>query len=275
MVDTSRLERSRRTGPAKVAPFPTESRARMQGLGVVLLTVAMGCGGTPEPEQQPSGRGPDEAGDVSALTQLTAADAQAGWRLLSASLDGWRGYMSEDVPEGWAVEEGVLSFTPGGEGGDLITRDQFEDFELRLEWKVQSRGNSGIFYRVAEEGRYAYWTGPEMQVLDNEGHPDGQSPLTSAGANYGLHAPPEDVTRPVGDWNEVRIVVRGSDVEHWLNGQRVVQYTLGSPEWRALVADSKFNEWPGYGRAPRGHLGLQDHGDPVWFRNIRVRPLES
>ena len=244
-------------------------------IGLVLVTLVAGCGGSPAPEASPSGAETEDGNEMGAMTELSAADVQAGWRLLSASLDGWRGYMSDGVPEGWAVEDGVLTFTPGGAGGDLITRDQFGDFELALEWKVETRGNSGIFYRVVEEGRYAYWTGPEMQILDNEAHPDGQSPLTSAGANYALHAPPEDVTRPVGEWNEARVVVRGSEVEHWLNGQRVVAYTLGSPEWQTLVRESKFDEWPGYGQADRGHLGLQDHGDPVWFRNVRVRPLQS
>ncbi|MDH3222839.1 MAG: DUF1080 domain-containing protein [Gemmatimonadota bacterium] len=243
-----------------------------------LAGLASGCGGSPAPDAGLAGEPAQtprsaDGSDGGALTRLTPAEAAEGWRLLSTSLEGWRGYMREDVPGGWTAENGVLTFSPGGEGGDLITRDQFESFELALEWKIEPGGNSGIFYRVVEEGRYAYWTGPEMQILDNARHPDGRSPLTSAGANYGLHAPPGDFTRPVGEWNEARIVVRGSDVEHWLNGQRVVSYTLGSPEWEALVAGSKFTEWPGYGQADRGHLGLQDHGDPVWFRNIRVRAL--
>lgn len=196
------------------------------------------------------------------------------WRLLvDGSLDQWRGYQQTEVPEGWAVEGRVLSFTPGGAGGDLITVDQFQDFEFSLEWRVSAGGNSGIFYRVMEEGEYAYWTGPEMQVLDNDGHADGRNPLTSAGSNYGLHPPTNDVTRPVGEWNEARVVVRGSDVEHWLNGTKVVAYTLLTDEWKAKVAETKFAEWPDYGTAARGHIGLQDHGDPVSFRNIRVREL--
>ena len=266
MIDQSRFD------PARTLGARTEARPR-RWLGLALCGLFAACGGGPAPETPPAGDVASSPAADAAMTQLSAADADAGWRLLSASLDSWRGYMSDDVPEGWAIEAGVLTFTPGGEGGDLITRDAFGDFELALEWKVQPGGNSGIFYRVVEEGRYAYWTGPEMQILDNDGHADGQSPLTSAGANYGLHAPPEDVTRPIGEWNEARIVVRGSDVEHWLNGRQVVSYTLGSPEWQALVADSKFSQWAGYGEASEGHLGLQDHGDPVSFRNVRVRPL--
>ncbi|NNM35405.1 MAG: DUF1080 domain-containing protein [Gemmatimonadetes bacterium] len=275
MIETNwRGSGRKRVAIAMAVDCPGGLPIRVPRVGLLLIYLAAGCGGAPAPETPPSGAESDEAGPMSAMTRLATEETEAGWQLLSASLDGWRGYMSDAVPGGWAVDEGLLTFTPGGEGGDLITRDQFDDFELALEWRVESRGNSGIFYRVVEEGRYAYWTGPEMQILDNEGHPDGASPLTSAGANYGLHAPPEDVTRPVGEWNEARVVVRGSDVEHWLNGTRVVAYTLGSPEWRALVAESKFSQWPGYGEAPRGHLGLQDHGDPVWFRNVRVRSLE-
>lgn len=246
-----------RAGGVSLGPLP------------LALTLALGCGG--------GGEAPDEEAEAvveAEVTGLTAEEAAQGWRsLLDDSLEAWRGYRMDHVPSGWSVQNGVLTFTPGGEGGDLITVDQFEDFELALEWRVEAGGNSGIFYRVAETGDYAYFTGPEMQVLDNGGHADGGSPLTSAGSNYALHGPPSDVTRPVGEWNEVRIVVRSNDVEHWLNGTRVVTYTLGSEEWRALVAASKFADWPGYGEAARGHIGLQDHGDPVWFRNVRIREL--
>jgi hypothetical protein len=111
-----------------------------------------------------------------------------------------------------------------------------------------------------------------MQVLDNAGHPDGRSPLTSAGSNYALHAPSIDATRPVGEWNEARIVRRGNRIAQWLNGTRVVEYELGTAEWRALVDGSKFAEWPDYGVHSEGHIGLQDHGNPVWFRNLRIGP---
>ncbi len=154
-----------------------------------------------------------------------------------------------------------------------MTVDQFGDFELRLEWRISKNGNSGIMFRVTGEGDEPWWTGPEMQVLDNGGHPDGKDPLTSAGSNYALHAPVSDVTRPVGEWNDVRIVVKDAHVEHWLNGVKVVEYELWSPDWESRVRSTKFASNPQYGRARSGHIVLQDHGDAVWYRNIRIKPL--
>jgi hypothetical protein len=204
---------------------------------------------------------------------LSPADVQAGWRLLfdGRTTAGWRGYHRQDMPAGWEVVDGAL--TRVAEAGDIITLDQFTDFELALEWKISPGGNSGIFYRVTEEGDDGYFSGPEMQVLDDATHADGQSRLTSAGSAYGLYAAPAGVVRPVGEWNEVRIVVNGRHVEHWLNGQRVVSYELLSPEWEAKVKATKFAQWPEYGRASRGHVALQDHGDWVAYRNIRIREL--
>ena len=211
------------------------------------------------------------AGAQEEMNTLTDAEREAGWRLLfdGRSLDGWRGYNMEGMPGGWTVEDGVL--TRVGPGGDIITEAQFADFELAIEWRVEPGGNSGVFYRAAEGEERIYHSAPEMQVVDDANHRDGQSPLTRAGANYGLHAAPRGVVRPAGEGNDSRIVVRGSHVEHWLNGTKVVEYELGSVEWAALVADSKFVEWPAYGQAARGHIGLQDHGDRVWYRDIKVR----
>jgi hypothetical protein len=169
------------------------------------------------------------------------------------------------------VVDGTLART--GSGGDIVTSDEFGDFELRLQWKISQGGNSGVIFRVANAGNQVWESGPEMQVLDNAGHVDGKAPLTSAGANYGLHAPVRDVTRPVGEWNDVLLRVSGAHVEHWLNGVKVVEYELWSPEWESLVKASKFGSLTAYGRARRGHIALQDHGDLVWFRDIRIRPL--
>jgi hypothetical protein len=204
---------------------------------------------------------------------LTAAERAEGWRLLfdGRTTAGWRGFRRAELPTGWQVVDGTLARV--GPGGDIITEDQFDSFELALDWKVAPGGNSGIFFHVTEDADHVWETGPELQILDDAGHRDGLLPETSAGSNYALHAPAEDVVRPAGEWNRVRLVVRGDHVEHWLNGVRIVAYELGSADWQARVAASKFADMPGYGRARRGHIALQDHGDPVWFRNLRIRPL--
>ncbi|MBL8862842.1 MAG: DUF1080 domain-containing protein [Planctomycetes bacterium] len=202
---------------------------------------------------------------------LSEAERAAGWKLLfdGASLSGWRHFRADGPVRGWSVVDGALVRT--GPGGDLVTADLFADFELALEWRVEAGGNSGVFFRVADQGTHVWETGAEMQVLDNEGHPDGRNPLTSAGSNYALHAPQRDTTRPVGMWNEARLVVDGARVEHWLNGEQVVEYELWTDAWRAAVAASKFAGLPQYGLARAGRIALQDHGDRVAYRNVRIR----
>jgi len=205
---------------------------------------------------------------------LTAEERAAGWRLLfdGRTTSGWRGFRSDAMPDGWQVVDGTLARV--SRGGDIVTVDQYDSFELALDWRVEAGGNSGVFFHVTEDANYVWETGPEMQILDNAGHPDGQDALTSTGSNYALHAPARDVARPAGEWNSVRLIVRGDHVEHWLNGEQIVVYELGSEDWKARVAASKFRDMPGYGQARRGHIALQDHGDPVQFRNIRIRTLQ-
>jgi hypothetical protein len=204
---------------------------------------------------------------------LTAAEKAAGWKLMfdGKSLAGWRGYKTETPPTGWTVAGGELSRT--GEGGDLMTAEQYGDFEMRFEWKITEKGNSGIIYRIATTEPYPWHTGPEYQILHNAGHADGKNPITSAGSNYAVNEPVKDVTRPVGEWNEGRIVARGNHVEHWLNGVKVVEYEIDSPDWKARVQKSKFGKIPPYGTVKRGYIALQDHGNVVTYRNLKIKAL--
>jgi hypothetical protein len=200
---------------------------------------------------------------------LTAEERSRGWRLLfdGESTEGWRGYRLDAAPAGWQVRDGTLTST--GKDADLITTDAFGDFELRVDWKMSHGGNSGIFYRVTEAAERAYESGPEFELRDHAFWPD--NPYTN-GANYGLHPPRRVASRPVGYWNQARILVQDNHVEHWLNGERVVSYELHSPEWQGRVRDNEvFRRFPEYGRAERGHIGLQNYGDPVWFRNIKIQ----
>jgi len=204
---------------------------------------------------------------------LVPVGACAHWKLLfdGKTTAGWRGFKKDSMPSGWKVVDGAL--TRVAPAGDIMTRDKYANFELSLEWNISEGGNSGIFYRASEDDSEIYWTAPEMQVLDDARHADGLSRLTAAGSDYGLYPSPAGVVKPAGQWNLVRIVVQGNHVEHWLNGVKVVAYELGSPDWESKVKASKFAPHVHYGRNAEGYIGLQDHGDRVAYRNIKVRVL--
>lgn len=202
------------------------------------------------------------------------AGAGSTWRQLlpGEDLSAWRGWKSDGIPRGWHLKDGML--TKEGEVDDLVTRDELGNFELELEWKLGAGGNSGIFYRGTREYHHIYWSAPEYQLLDDAQAPDGKNPLTSAASAYALYGPPRGIVKPAGEWNKTRIVVAGSHVEHWLNGQKVVEYELGSDEWKARVAASKFRKYPHYGLAQKGYIGIQgDHGGSLAIRHMRIREL--
>jgi len=234
--------------------------------GLALATAAA-APNTALAQQAASGSG------AARLNTLTPEERAAGWRLLfdGHSTVGWRGWQMDSMPSGWGVREGALTRVRAA--ADIITTDKFKNFELSLEWDIAKNGNSGIFYRASEDETAIYWTAPEMQVLDDAGHPDGQSRLTAAGADYGLYPSPAGVVKPAGQWNQARLVVNGNHVEHWLNGVKVVEYELLSPDWEAKVKASKFADHPKYGRNAEGYIGLQEHEFRVAFRNIKIRVL--
>jgi hypothetical protein len=208
---------------------------------------------------------------MAAPNTLTPAEQAAGWKLLfdGKSLEGWRGFKTETPDPGWTAN-GALSPNPKS-SKDIITKDQFENFELSFQWKISPKGNSGVMFHVVEVGDETYQSGPEYQILDNA---HGEPPPEQAAALFALYAPSMDMTRPPGDWNQARIRVDHGKVEHWLNGMKVAEYEIGSPDFKARVAASKFKQWPQFANARTGHIALQNHGDAVWFRDLKIRVLK-
>jgi hypothetical protein len=225
---------------------------------------------------------PARAADTPPNT-LTPEEQKEGFVLLfdGKTTDGWRGYNMDKMPPGWQVIEGVLTRVAGGAGGkgagggdDIITDDQYDNFELRLQWRVGKGNNSGILYRVKEGAVTAWHVAPEMQVLDDKGWGEDER-RHHAGALYDLYAPTRSVVRPPKEWNDVRLVVNGKHVEHWLNGEKVVEVELDSDDWKERVAKSKFKDKPDYAKAAKGHICLQDHSGLVEYRSIRVKKLDG
>ena len=197
------------------------------------------------------------------------------WRSLfdGKTLAGWKKYNGQPIEKGWVAEDGQLSLRQGG-GGDIITTDEFEDFELEFEWKVQPGGNSGVMYRVKTGDLAPYFSGPEFQILDDARHPDGKNPKTAVGSLYALVAAEGKMVHPPGEWNKGKIVLKNNHLEHWVNGKKVVEIEMHSDQWKELVQNSKFAAWKQFGQSKKGHICLQDHGDPVSFRNLRIRRLD-
>jgi len=209
-----------------------------------------------------------------AANTLTPREKAAGWKLLfdGRTTAGWRGYRKPALPAGWQVRDGAL--TRVAPAGDIVTADRYGDFDLEFDWKIAPGGNSGVMYHVTEAGAEPYETGPEYQLLDDARfRPDGLSLLESAGSCYDLYPIPRHLEHPAGEWNHSRLRVEHDHVTHWLNGVKAAEYTLGSPDWDRRVAASKFKAWPGFGKASRGYIDLQDHGFEVAFRNLKIREL--
>jgi hypothetical protein len=219
------------------------------------------------------------AADEPGSNTLTDKEKADGWKLLfdGKTTKGWHKYKGKEIGDRWKVVDGTLALQhkDGKAGGDIVTDEAFGSFELFIEWKVTPGANSGIMYRVEESEDSPGFTGPEYQILDNAKHPDGRKKETSAASCYGLYAPTEDVTKPVGEWNAARIVINGDHVEHWLNGKKVVEFEFGSEDWNKRVAASKFREWKNFGKIKKGAIDLQDHGDDVSYRNIKIRVLSD
>jgi len=218
----------------------------------------------------------------SMLNKLSTAEIKKGWKLLfdGSTLTGWKTYNRTDMATSWSVKDGAI-FLDAKKGrseiakGDLVTLEDYDDFELSLEWKISECGNSGIMYRIVEDPKYKqpYLTGPEMQVLDNKCHPDAKIITHRSGDFYDVMASKTENVKPAGEWNAVRIIMKGYKLEQWQNGVKQIKLTLGSDEINAIVEKSKWKNQKDWGKALIGKIGLQDHGDPVWFRNIKIRSL--
>jgi hypothetical protein len=212
------------------------------------------------------------------INTLSEKEKKEGWRLLfnGKNLDGWRTFQGREIT-GWKVIDGVLNNSGVGSdhGGDIITREKFQNFELELEWKIAPQSNSGIFYHVNEKiGTAIYESGPEYQLIDDKGWPERLREDQYSGANYGMHAPKNAIVKDVNDWNQARIVVDGAHVQHYLNGVKVVDYYLWDDEWKQLKEKGKWKDYPYYGMALKGPIGLQDHGGLAQFRNIKIKVIK-
>ena len=223
---------------------------------------------------------------VYANNTLTSEEEAQGWKLLfdGKTLTGWHSYGKTEPAKSWHVDNGAIALDShqGADGkwevaekGDIITDDEYENFELDLEWKISNCGNSGIIYDVVESDKYhnTWETGPEMQVLDNTCHPDSRYVTHKAGDLYDMVECSYLTVKPAGEWNKVRIIKDHGNVEHWLNGVKVVEYEMYNDRWKEMIANSKFKDMPDFGKATKGKIALQEHENKVWFRNIKIREL--
>ena len=244
-------------------------------LWLVAASLLFGC-----KPSTPQDNAEAEAEQAPALNTLTDAEKKDGWELLfdGQTTNGWHVY-NRDTMEGWAVENGeLIALGTGGlngHGADIVSNEKFENFDLSLEWKVSPAGNSGVFFNVVEDPKYGaiYETAPEYQLIDDVGFPEKLEPWQHSAANYAMHPPAKSAAKPVGEFNLTRIVVNKGHVEHYLNGELIVSYDLWTPEWTALTQSGKWKDFPDYGKAKSGPIGLQDHGNKIWFRNIKIKRL--
>ncbi len=247
-----------------------KKKIRFQSLGnvslafLVLILILNACRNSGKDQNQP-------------MNVLTSDEKAAGWQLLfdGKNLDQWRGYQSDSLPAHWKVMDSTITIDVAlsDEPSDIITRKIYTDFDLKWEWKIAGEGNSGLFYNVTEDYPAMYASGPEYQMIDDIGFPSYLEPWQTTAANYAMHPAKDPKVKSAGKWNSSRIKVSDSIVEHWLNGGKVVEYTLWNQKWDSLKNAGKWKEFSGYGVAQAGHIGIQNHGSRVWIKNIKIKEL--
>lgn len=240
---------------------------------VVSLLFIAGC----QSEEQQT----NKKTEVMANNTLTAQELADGWQLLfdGKTTNGWHKFNEEGMTDGWIAENGELvALGKGGDiGGDIVSDDDFENFDLKLEWKISPEGNSGIFYHVREGKEYKalYYTAPEYQLIDDVGFPSKLGEWQKTGANYSMHLTNHKKRlKKVGEWNSSRIVVKDSLVNHYLNGEKIIEFKQWTSDWDRRKAEGKWKDFSDYGIVKNGKVGLQDHGNKIWFRNIKIKSLK-
>ena len=223
-------------------------------------------------------------GDTTAASSTNESAADSGWISLfdGTSLNGWHSFGETTAGSAWHADSGTIHLHSAevkankNSGGDLVTSDSFQNFDLKLEWKISLAGNSGILIYVQDDKptyKETYHTGPEMQVLDDERHEDRKKPSHRAGSLYDMIQATPGAVKPAGEWNQVEIISNNGNLDFYLNGVHVVKTTMWDDSWKKMVAGSKFKEWPEFGTFRTGHIALQDHGNDVWYRNIMIKKL--
>ncbi|HEY9042481.1 MAG TPA: DUF1080 domain-containing protein [Rheinheimera sp.] len=212
---------------------------------------------------------------LAADNQLSAEEQRNGWQLLfdGKDMSKWRNFKQQGLSEQWVIEDGTMKLNGKG-GGDILTKAQYQNFDLKLDWKISEVGNSGIFVLADEAGQQIYSHAPEIQILDNERHPDNKLASHLSGSLYDLIASPAASHKKAGEWNQVRVLLQDKQLTIWQNGVQTASVKIQSPQWQQLVAESKFANWPGFAAKSSGHIGLQDHGDVVWFKNLKIKELK-
>ncbi len=249
---------------------------------ITLLFIVTVCSPVKKEDQETESLSSSVVEAVTSLPALTDSQKAEGWKLLfdGKTLNGWQIFKARKNNT-WEVKDGLLhckalNETTKGDGderSDLMTTDEFENFEFTCDWKISPKGNSGIIYRATEEFEQPYYSGPEYQLIDDNSYLPKPTDKQLTGASYDMYATAPKTLKPVGEWNSTKIVVNGKHVEHWLNDQKIVEYELGSSNWQKRKEACKWNEAKGYGLASKGHIDLQDHGHEVWFKNVMIKTI--